>query len=161
MKLRKSAITLLQAIYDSQKPAELLSLNMTGVLCVYRCATLWTIAKPSACHALGLSNIITSQHMQLAQSLLPVLMGSVDNLGALKIQTSSCRASQTCAVSVRCSALFMRFAFAIRPQNPILFACHLTNEVVQLNQLRRCLNAKSSLAVSSRVRHTGPTNLLL
>eukprot|EP00891_Asterochloris_glomerata_P001208 jgi/Astpho2/1208/Aster-08175 len=71
------------AIYDSQKPAELLSLNMTGVLCVY-------------------------------------------------------------------SALFMRFALAIRPQNPLLFACHLTNEVVQLNQLRRCLNAKSSLAVSSR-----------
>ena len=85
----------------------------------------------------------------------------LDNLGALQTWTSSCRASQTCALSVRCSALFMRFALAIRPQNPLLFACHLTNEVVQLNQLRRCLNAKSSLAVSSRVRHTGPTDLLL
>jgi len=35
------------------------------------------------------------------------------------------------------SALFMRFAWVIEPRNKILFACHLSNECVQLNQLRR------------------------
>lgn len=35
------------------------------------------------------------------------------------------------------SALFMRFAWAIQPRNYLLFACHLSNEAVQLNQLRR------------------------
>lgn len=35
------------------------------------------------------------------------------------------------------SALFMRFAWAIQPRNYLLFACHATNEVVQLNLLRR------------------------
>lgn len=57
-------------LYDAQKPPELISPNMTGVLCVY-------------------------------------------------------------------SALFMRFSLAISPRNLLLFACHATNEVVQLNQLRR------------------------
>ncbi|KAI8578772.1 hypothetical protein K450DRAFT_245443 [Umbelopsis ramanniana AG] len=32
------------------------------------------------------------------------------------------------------SALFMRFALAVRPQNYLLFACHATNEVAQLVQ---------------------------
>uniref|UniRef100_A0A061RKJ4 Mitochondrial pyruvate carrier n=1 Tax=Tetraselmis sp. GSL018 TaxID=582737 RepID=A0A061RKJ4_9CHLO len=35
------------------------------------------------------------------------------------------------------SALFMRFAWAIQPRNYLLFACHASNEVAQLNQLRR------------------------
>ncbi len=35
------------------------------------------------------------------------------------------------------SALFMRFAWMIQPRNYILLACHASNEVVQLNQLRR------------------------
>ncbi|KAL4422362.1 hypothetical protein ABPG75_008559 [Micractinium tetrahymenae] len=35
------------------------------------------------------------------------------------------------------SALFMRFAWAIQPRNYLLFACHASNEVVQLNQMRR------------------------
>jgi hypothetical protein len=35
------------------------------------------------------------------------------------------------------SALFMRFAWAIQPRNHLLFACHFSNEIVQLNQLRR------------------------
>ncbi|CAO3668130.1 unnamed protein product [Umbelopsis ramanniana] len=32
------------------------------------------------------------------------------------------------------SALFMRFALAVRPVNYLLFACHATNEVAQLVQ---------------------------
>lgn len=55
---------------DSQKPAELISPNMTAAMCIY-------------------------------------------------------------------SLLFMRFAWAIQPRNYILFACHLSNEAVQLNQMRR------------------------
>lgn len=35
------------------------------------------------------------------------------------------------------SALFMRFAWAIQPRNYLLFACHFSNECVQLNQMRR------------------------
>lgn len=35
------------------------------------------------------------------------------------------------------SGLFMRFAWMIEPRNYILLACHASNEVVQLNQLRR------------------------
>ncbi len=35
------------------------------------------------------------------------------------------------------SLLFMRFAWEIQPRNYILLACHASNEVVQLNQLRR------------------------
>ena len=35
------------------------------------------------------------------------------------------------------SLLFMRFALAIKPVNYLLFACHVCNEAVQLNQLRR------------------------
>jgi hypothetical protein len=35
------------------------------------------------------------------------------------------------------SLLFMRFAWEISPRNYILLACHASNEVVQLNQLRR------------------------
>ncbi len=35
------------------------------------------------------------------------------------------------------SALFMRFAWVISPRNYILFACHISNECVQLNQMRR------------------------
>ena len=42
------------------------------------------------------------------------------------------------------SALFMRFALAIRPKNDILFACHFCNEAVQLNQMRRNLEWRSS-----------------
>eukprot|EP00884_Botryococcus_braunii_P001899 jgi/Botrbrau1/1170/Bobra.0162s0057.1 len=35
------------------------------------------------------------------------------------------------------SLLFMRFALAIKPKNYLLFACHASNEAVQLNQFRR------------------------
>ena len=35
------------------------------------------------------------------------------------------------------SALFMRFAWMIQPRNYLLLACHVSNEAVQLNQLRR------------------------
>lgn len=42
------------------------------------------------------------------------------------------------------SLLFMRFALAIQPKNYLLFACHLSNEAVQLNQMRRYLTWRSS-----------------
>lgn len=35
------------------------------------------------------------------------------------------------------SALFMRFALKVQPQNLLLFACHVTNETAQLYQLQR------------------------
>ena len=35
------------------------------------------------------------------------------------------------------SALFMRFAIRVRPQNSLLFACHFANETAQLIQLGR------------------------
>ncbi|KAK9843346.1 hypothetical protein WJX74_010709 [Apatococcus lobatus] len=68
-------------VYDTQKPVDQISPNMTGVLCVY-------------------------------------------------------------------SALFMRFATQIRPKNYLLLACHATNEVVQLYQLRRYYHGRA-LAVTS------------
>ncbi|KAL3162486.1 pyruvate transporter mpc1 [Trebouxia sp. C0010 RCD-2024] len=60
---------------DTRKPAELVSPNMTGVMCIY-------------------------------------------------------------------SLLFMRFAWAINPRNYLLFACHASNEAVQLNQMRRVLSVQ-------------------
>lgn len=35
------------------------------------------------------------------------------------------------------SALFMRFALVVQPRNLLLFACHATNEALQLYQLQR------------------------
>ncbi|KAL1915071.1 uncharacterized protein VTP21DRAFT_7776 [Calcarisporiella thermophila] len=35
------------------------------------------------------------------------------------------------------SALFMRFAWMVKPRNHLLFACHATNETAQLVQLYR------------------------
>ena len=46
----------------------------------------------------------------------------------------------------------MRFSLAILPRNMLLFACHATNEVVQLNQLRRYYQGTKGLAVTSEVR---------
>ena len=40
------------------------------------------------------------------------------------------------------SLLFMRFAWAIQPRNYLLFACHFSNEFVQLNQMRRWASAQ-------------------
>lgn len=38
------------------------------------------------------------------------------------------------------SAIFMRFAWKVQPQNMLLFACHVTNETVQVIQLSRFIN---------------------
>ncbi|XP_038076925.1 mitochondrial pyruvate carrier 1-like protein [Patiria miniata] len=35
------------------------------------------------------------------------------------------------------SALFMRFAWMVKPRNSLLFACHFTNECAQIGQLGR------------------------
>ncbi|RYR05017.1 hypothetical protein Ahy_B06g084843 isoform B [Arachis hypogaea] len=40
------------------------------------------------------------------------------------------------------SALFMRFAWVVRPRNLHLLACHVSNETVQLYQLSRWIRAQ-------------------
>jgi hypothetical protein len=45
------------------------------------------------------------------------------------------------------SLLFMRFAWMIQPRNYILFACHASNEMVQLNQMRRWATTQPWAAV--------------
>ena len=45
------------------------------------------------------------------------------------------------------SLLFMRFAWAINPCNYLLFACHASNECVQLNQMRRWASVQPWAAV--------------
>ena len=50
------------------------------------------------------------------------------------------------------SVLFMRFSLAIRPKNHLLFACHATNEVVQLNQLRRWYTGSGGSVAHAEVR---------
>lgn len=47
------------------------------------------------------------------------------------------------------SLLFMRFAWMIQPRNYILFACHASNEAVQMNQMRRYLELQRSVAPST------------
>ena len=71
-----------------------------------------------------------------------------------------------CAAMCVYSALFMRFALAIQPRNLLLFACHVCNEGVQLNQLRRWYVWHSSqpkeptLSVRLREKDTMNTQLL-
>lgn len=48
------------------------------------------------------------------------------------------------------SALFMRFALAIRPRNYLLFACHAANETVQLYNLQRWQRHAKGWSVSDR-----------
>ncbi|AQZ16547.1 FMP37 (YGL080W) [Zygosaccharomyces parabailii] len=38
------------------------------------------------------------------------------------------------------SAVFMRYALAVKPKNYLLFACHVINETAQLGQAYRFLN---------------------
>ncbi|WPT17591.1 Mitochondrial pyruvate carrier 1 [Picochlorum sp. SENEW3] len=47
------------------------------------------------------------------------------------------------------SLLFMRFAWMIEPRNYILFACHASNEAVQMNQMRRYVEFRQSSSSSS------------
>jgi len=44
-----------------------------------------------------------------------------------------------CVIAALCiySALFMRFAWKVQPRNLLLFACHFSNETLQLVQLAR------------------------
>ncbi|KAF5837913.1 mitochondrial pyruvate carrier [Dunaliella salina] len=42
------------------------------------------------------------------------------------------------------SALFMRFAWMVQPRNYLLFACHASNEAVQLYQMSRWYQWNSS-----------------
>ncbi|XP_028764173.1 mitochondrial pyruvate carrier 1-like [Neltuma alba] len=46
--------------------------------------------------------------------------------------------------SVMCiySALYMRFAWMVRPRNYLLLACHASNDTVQLYQFCRWANAR-------------------
>ncbi|XP_042519431.1 mitochondrial pyruvate carrier 1-like [Macadamia integrifolia] len=43
------------------------------------------------------------------------------------------------------SALFMRFAWVVRPRNYLLLLCHASNETVQLYQLSRFVKAQGYL----------------
>jgi hypothetical protein len=54
--------------------------------------------------------------------------------------------------SVMCvySATFMRFALKVRPQNLLLFSCHLCNEVVQLYTLSRLIRHELSKKKSTQ-----------
>lgn len=56
------------------------------------------------------------------------------------------------------SALFMRFAWRVEPRNYILFACHATNECVQMYNFQRwarwSLNNPTS-SISSSAINTG------
>jgi hypothetical protein len=47
--------------------------------------------------------------------------------------------SMTMTMSIY-SLLFMRFAYVVKPRNWLLFACHATNESVQLYNLARYVN---------------------
>ena len=67
----------------------------------------------------------------------PASMHFCTTRGAVRACSSGADAACMWAVLCVYSALFMRFSLAIRPKNYLLFACHATNEVVQLNQLRR------------------------
>lgn len=49
------------------------------------------------------------------------------------------------------SALFARWAWVVKPQNLLLFGCHVTNVGAQLNQLRRALEHKSANGEKEKV----------
>ncbi|RDY10412.1 Mitochondrial pyruvate carrier 1 [Mucuna pruriens] len=51
------------------------------------------------------------------------------------------------------SALFMRFAWVVRPRNLHLLVCHASNETVQLYQLSRWLRAQRALKNRSMARN--------
>lgn len=48
-------------------------------------------------------------------------------------------------VMVAYSAIFMRFALKVKPQNLFLFSCHACNEVVQLYTLGRLIKYEMSV----------------
>jgi hypothetical protein len=58
------------------------------------------------------------------------------------------------------SALFARFAWMIKPRNYLLLACHFSNELVQLNQMRRWASVQPWAAVSGPP-HGAPGALFL
>lgn len=53
------------------------------------------------------------------------------------------------------STLFARWAFVVKPQNLLLAACHASNVVAQLNQLRRAIEYKLSLGEEAQVKEMG------
>jgi hypothetical protein len=57
------------------------------------------------------------------------------------------------------SALFMRFAWMIQPRNYLLLACHISNEAVQLNQMRRWASIQPWAQVSRCSRSRAATAL--
>mmetsp|Transcript_8045 Transcript_8045/g.20712 ORF Transcript_8045/g.20712 Transcript_8045/m.20712 type:complete len:499 (-) Transcript_8045:553-2049(-) len=53
------------------------------------------------------------------------------------------------------SSLFARWAFVVKPQNLLLCACHVSNVVAQLNQLRRAIEFKLSQGEEAAVQDMG------
>lgn len=49
------------------------------------------------------------------------------------------------------SSLFARWAYVVKPQNLVLFYCHLANIIAQSNQLRRALEHKMSIGEEDQV----------
>ncbi|RRT73463.1 hypothetical protein BHE74_00008728 [Ensete ventricosum] len=67
--------------------------------------------------------------------------GPVANWGfviANELKSSSIGGAAMCVYS----ALFMRFAWMVKPRNYLLLACHASNESVQLYQLSRWAKAQ-------------------
>jgi hypothetical protein len=56
------------------------------------------------------------------------------------------------AVMCGYSALFMRFAWMVRPRNYLLLACHATNECAQLTQMGRWATAQGAGAAEGGAR---------
>ncbi|XP_063900051.1 probable mitochondrial pyruvate carrier 1 isoform X2 [Zophobas morio] len=64
-------------------------------------------------------------------------------LSSLRDDPSTINSGLTSALIVY-SGLFMRWSLAISPPNYVLFACHVTNEILQVVQLGRWFMNKST-----------------
>ena len=53
------------------------------------------------------------------------------------------------------SSLFARWAFVVKPQNLLLSACHVSNVVAQLNQMRRAIEHKLANGEQAAVNEIG------
>ena len=152
----------LQGILDSGKPADKISPNMTGGACSSRFSTAgWDAEQTSALtpslHARGAPQ---TSARGVSQTSAPTPSWHACARHRWSSQAHITGADATCVWAVLCvySALFMRFSLAIRPKNYLLFACHATNEVVQLNQLRRWYTGSGGSVAHAEV---GPLTSLI
>lgn len=85
------------------------------------------------------------------ESTRPFLAPSSLNLLLISTPSHSLHSLLLFSSTAMCvySLLFMRFAWMIQPRNYLLLACHASNEVVQLNQMRRYWEYRSTLGESA------------